>query len=689
MSDAVSVAYATVDGTAVAGADYTATSGTLQWAANESASKTINVPVSAGKSFSGTKTFTVALSSPSADAQIATPDSATVSISSEVASPAGNIQLSASAYSVAQAAGMLIVTASRIGGASGAITVDYATTGGTAAIGTDFTAAKGTLNWVDGDAASKTISIAISSATPFSGSKVFTVALSSPTGGATLGTPSSASVTINGDATSAVSSIQFSASSDTVAQGAGTVTVTVNRTGSSGAAGVAYATSSGTALAGIDFTSTSGTLEWVDGNAAAKTFSVTISNSTPYSGNKTFTVALTSPTGGVALGNPSGASVSIVGSATTAPSAVFGVKVNGNKIVSTLDGSDVQIVGTNISGLENGGNSRWSPFGTGGAAFWSKVLNYGGSGLNTVRLPLNEASWLNYTCYDSGSGASSTFYPAASGGGYTPDPKSVYQAVVKQAVADATAAGLYVILDLHWGAPNNANGQPLCPIGQPAYADSDHSVTFWTQVADAFKGNPAVMFELFNEPFGSSVYGNWVIQNGNNYSPGPDAIHLFTGGNFSPFLAQDNANNNTMFSTNLTWNSIGMNALLKTIRSVGATNVVLASPIGWAGEIETWLGTYTANGNPDPLKQFGVAWHVYGYAKGTAPPLSVLSAGYPIVITETYGFDAGLDGGQNANGYAWSASNGIGYVWWGWNDWSGQQLSTILSQPPWFISTAP
>jgi hypothetical protein len=164
---------------------------------------------------------------------------------------------------------------------------------------------------------------------------------------------------------------------------------------------------------------------------------------------------------------------------------------------------------------------------------------------------------------------------------------------------------------------------------------------------------------------------------------------LSTGGSFSPFDAQDNANGNAMFTTNMTWNVASMVTLLKTIRGEGASNVVLASPIGWAGEIETWLGTYTGSGNPDPLQQLGVAWHVYGYAKGTAPPLAVLSAGYPIVITETYGFDAALDGGQNANAYPWAASKGIGYLWWGWNNWDGGPLSENLSRAPWSAGTGP
>lgn len=242
----------------------------------------------------------------------------------------------------------------------------------------------------------------------------------------------------------------------------------------------------------------------------------------------------------------------------------------------------------------------------------------------------------------------------AKAGGYTPDPKGVYQSIVKQAVADATAAGLYVILDLHWAAPNNAGGQPLWPIGQPAYADRDHSLAFWKQVADTFKDNPAVLFELFNEPYGSNVYCNWVT--GGN-QPGPDATALRDGGVYSPFMEQNNANNNAMLSYNFNWQVAGMQAMLDTIRHEGATNVILSSPIGWAGEIQTWLATKPT----DPLDQLGVAWHVYGYKKGTAPPLAVLAAGYPIVITETYGLDA-------IGGYSWAASQKIGYLWWGWND---------------------
>ncbi len=110
----------------------------------------------------------------------------------------GSLQLSASSYGIGQAAGIVSVTVNRTGGSSGAVSVTYATANGTAVAGTDFTAGSGTLTWASGDAASKSFSVPIINLTPFSGNKAFTVELSGPTGGATLGSPSSAGITITG-----------------------------------------------------------------------------------------------------------------------------------------------------------------------------------------------------------------------------------------------------------------------------------------------------------------------------------------------------------------------------------------------------------------------------------------------------------------------------------------------------------
>jgi hypothetical protein len=334
-SGAASVAYKTTNGTAVAGTDFTATSGTLKWADGDSAAKTFAVTISNAAPFSGNKTFSVALSNPSALATVSSPGSATVTIAGDGAAAAGSLELSSSTYTVAQNAGSLTVTVNRTGGSSGAASVAYKTTNGTAVAGTDFTTTTGTLKWTDGDAAAKTFSVAVSNASPFSGSKTFNIVLSGATV-ATLGSPGTATVGINGDAKAAVGSIQLSASSYSVAQSGGSLTVTVNRTGgSSGAVSVTYETTNGTAVAGTDYTPASGTLQWSDGNAAAKTFSVPVSNAAAFSGSKTFSVAVSSPTGGATLSTPSTATATINGSGSSGSlSGVTWMYLNGVKTLA-------------------------------------------------------------------------------------------------------------------------------------------------------------------------------------------------------------------------------------------------------------------------------------------------------------------------------------------------------------------
>src|SRR5688500_13415346 len=89
---------------------------------------------------------------------------------------------------------------------------------------------------------------------------------------------------------------------ESVTEDAGFVTITVNRTGGSdGAASVNYATSSGTATSGADFTATSGMLNWADGDAAPKSFNVPITDDLIFEGSEQFTVTLAGATG-AALG---------------------------------------------------------------------------------------------------------------------------------------------------------------------------------------------------------------------------------------------------------------------------------------------------------------------------------------------------------------------------------------------------
>jgi plastocyanin len=84
----------------------------------------------------------------------------------------------------------------------------------------------------------------------------------------------------------------------TVSEGAGTLAVTVERTGGSdGAATVKIATSNGSAKPGKDFTNRNATLSWANGDQSPKTFSVAIKNDTAPEQDETFGVKLTKATG--------------------------------------------------------------------------------------------------------------------------------------------------------------------------------------------------------------------------------------------------------------------------------------------------------------------------------------------------------------------------------------------------------
>jgi hypothetical protein len=113
-------------------------------------------------------------------------------------SPAiGSVALSASTYSIAENGGSLTVSLVRSGGSVGAIGVTIATANGTAVTGSDYTAVNTTVTWADGDVATKTVLIPIIDDGTGESSETFTVSLSNATGGATIGTPSTATVTIS------------------------------------------------------------------------------------------------------------------------------------------------------------------------------------------------------------------------------------------------------------------------------------------------------------------------------------------------------------------------------------------------------------------------------------------------------------------------------------------------------------
>ncbi|MEN8218230.1 MAG: leucine-rich repeat domain-containing protein [Pseudomonadota bacterium] len=99
--------------------------------------------------------------------------------------------------------------------------------------------------------------------------------------------------------------LQFSDATHTTTENGGQITITVTRTvNSDGAVSVGYATSDDTAAAPDDYSQTSGTLNWDDGDDADKTFQVDIVDDGIPESDETFVVSLGNPTGGAELGEP-------------------------------------------------------------------------------------------------------------------------------------------------------------------------------------------------------------------------------------------------------------------------------------------------------------------------------------------------------------------------------------------------
>jgi len=111
----------------------------------------------------------------------------------------GTLQLGAATASVGEAAGSIAITVTRTGGSAGAVSATLATAAGTATAGQDYGAVSVSVAFADGDTAAKTVQVAILNDAAVEGAEAFTIALSAPTGGATLGSPGSATITIVDD----------------------------------------------------------------------------------------------------------------------------------------------------------------------------------------------------------------------------------------------------------------------------------------------------------------------------------------------------------------------------------------------------------------------------------------------------------------------------------------------------------
>ncbi len=295
----VRVDYATADYSAAAGLNYTATRGTLVFAAGET-NKLIVVPILNEGFVEGTKTFRVVLSNP-ASAVLGTYTTALVSIADNDV----GIAFQFATYSVAEDAGTVRIGVVRGDDGTLPVTVDWATTDLTATSGRDYAGSTNTLAFGPTERL-KFVSIPILNNSLKQPSRSFGLILSHPTGGTLGGTTTTTVTVLDKDP-----GFQFESASYTVAEDAGAVLLRVLRNSVENLpAMVNYATADGTATNGLDYTATRGTLAFAPGEKV-KLVPVPILSDGIKEPSKTFRVMLSNPVGSV-LGPQTATTVTIL-----------------------------------------------------------------------------------------------------------------------------------------------------------------------------------------------------------------------------------------------------------------------------------------------------------------------------------------------------------------------------------------
>ncbi|MEJ6486264.1 Calx-beta domain-containing protein [Nostoc punctiforme UO1] len=299
------------NGTANAGEDYN-NQNIVVILADKETSKTVNIPIINDTVYEPTETVNLTLSNPTGGAILGTQKTATLNIVDNDG-VAGTIQFNNTAYSINEnGTPITAVTLTRTGGSDGAVSVRVNLTNGTAIAGSDYTNTPITVTFANGET-SKTVTIPIVNDAIAESNETINLTLANPQGGATLGTQTTAILTIIDNDQAKPGTLAFSQSSFTVNEDGTPVTVvTVSRTdGSDGAVGVIVNLINGSAIAPNDYSNTAISVNFTDGETS-KTVTIPIANDALLEGNETINLSLTNPTGGAILGTQQNATLVII-----------------------------------------------------------------------------------------------------------------------------------------------------------------------------------------------------------------------------------------------------------------------------------------------------------------------------------------------------------------------------------------
>ncbi|MEE8524800.1 MAG: Calx-beta domain-containing protein [Thermoanaerobaculia bacterium] len=291
---AVTVDFATRDGSAGAGADYTPSSGTLTFAPGETL-QTVTVAVLGDGVVEGDETFFVDLSTADG-AEITDGEGMGTIVDDDMASfSIGDVTVTEGDAGTVDA--VFDVTLSSP--ASQPLTVDFATADGSATAGADYTPSSGTLTFPPGVTA-RTVTVAVLGDVAVEADETFFVDLANPSGGTSLGDGRGQGTVLDDD--EEASRIRFARVPATM-ENAGIALVTVERLGGAGSATrVTVRAVSGTAVDGEDFTAAAQALQWAAGELGARVFEIEILDDILEEADETILVELLNPVDSVLAG---------------------------------------------------------------------------------------------------------------------------------------------------------------------------------------------------------------------------------------------------------------------------------------------------------------------------------------------------------------------------------------------------
>ena len=290
----VTVKYATVNGTALAGSDYSAKNGTLTFFAGQT-TKNVWVGVKNDSVAEDEETFILRLSNPT-NATIAKADGITTITDDETGGGGGGQSgLSINDNSITEgAAGAVKFTVTLTPAPTAQVTVKYATVNGSALAGSDYSAKNGTLTFNAGQT-TKNVWVGVKDDSQAESTENFTLRLSNPTNAAISKADGVTTITDDDSGGGGGSGSALSINNTSKKEGTGGAKLTITLSPASSAqVKVKFKTVNGSAVAGSDYTYKAGTLTFNAGETQ-KNIWVPIKSDSVNDPNETFTVRLTNP----------------------------------------------------------------------------------------------------------------------------------------------------------------------------------------------------------------------------------------------------------------------------------------------------------------------------------------------------------------------------------------------------------